>query len=83
LATPFNFLDRASGAYPARRVLGAGDGLLASGDIRDGVPYAKEVGKLAQRIIPELESKAEPKLGHDNSTNNLIRRCRKFKETAR
>ena len=32
----------------------------------------------AQRIIPELESKAEPKLGHDSSTNNLIRRCRKF-----
>ena len=31
---------------------------------------------LAQRIIPELESKAEP-LEHDSSTNNLIRRYRK------
>jgi glucose-6-phosphate isomerase len=38
---------------------------------------------LAQRIIPELESKAEPKLGRDISTNNLIRRCRNLKETAR
>jgi len=39
-----------------------------------------ELGKvLAQRIIPELESKTEPKLGHDSSTNNLIRRYRKLK----
>jgi hypothetical protein len=29
---------------------------MVSGDIRDGVPYAKEVWKLAKRIIPELES---------------------------
>jgi glucose-6-phosphate isomerase len=42
--------------------------------------WGVELGKvLAQRIIPELESKAEPKLGHDSSTNNLIRRCRKLK----
>jgi glucose-6-phosphate isomerase len=42
--------------------------------------WGVELGKvLAQRIIPELESRTEPKLGHDNSTNNLIRRCRKFK----
>src|ERR1700738_3726604 len=33
----------------------------------------------AKRIIPELKSRAEPKLGHDSSTNNLIRRCRKLK----
>ena len=32
---------------------------------------------LAQRIIPELESEAEPTLNHDSSTNNLIRRYRK------
>src|SRR5215831_16051088 len=37
---------------------------------------------LAKRIIPELESKQEPPLGHDSSTNNLIRRYRKLKETA-
>ena len=43
--------------------------------------WGVELGKvLAQRIIPELESKAEPKLNHDTSTNCLIRRCRKFKE---
>jgi glucose-6-phosphate isomerase len=45
--------------------------------------WGVELGKvLAQRIIPELESKAEPKLSHDNSTNNLIRYYRKMKETA-
>jgi glucose-6-phosphate isomerase len=43
--------------------------------------WGVELGKvLAQRIIPELESKTEPMLGHDSSTNNLIRRYRKFKE---
>jgi glucose-6-phosphate isomerase len=42
--------------------------------------WGVELGKaLAQRIIPELEGKTEPKLGHDSSTNNLIRRCRKLK----
>jgi glucose-6-phosphate isomerase len=42
--------------------------------------WGVELGKvLAQRIIPELEGKAEPKLGHDSSTNNLIRRCRRLK----
>jgi len=43
--------------------------------------WGVELGKvLAQRIIPELESTAEPALGHDSSTNNLIRRYRKLKE---
>jgi glucose-6-phosphate isomerase len=43
--------------------------------------WGVELGKvLAQRIIPELESKEEPKLKHDSSTNNLIRRYRKFKK---
>jgi glucose-6-phosphate isomerase len=32
---------------------------------------------LAQRIIPKLESKTEPKLGQDGSSNNLIRRYRR------
>ena len=45
--------------------------------------WGVELGKvLAQRIIPELESQAEPALGHDSSTNNLIHRCRKLKETS-
>jgi glucose-6-phosphate isomerase len=43
--------------------------------------WGVELGKvLAQRILPELESDAEPKLGHDTSTNALIRRHRKYKE---
>jgi glucose-6-phosphate isomerase len=42
--------------------------------------WGVELGKvLAQRIIPELESKAEPKLNHDSSTNNLIHRYRNMK----
>jgi glucose-6-phosphate isomerase len=46
--------------------------------------WGVELGKvLAQRIIPELESQTEPTLGHDSSTNNLIRRYRKLKETSR
>ncbi len=40
--------------------------------------WGVELGKvLAQRIVPELESKTEPSLNHDTSTNNLIRRYRK------
>ena len=36
--------------------------------------WGVELGKvLANRIIPELESKADPSLGHDSSTNALIR----------
>jgi glucose-6-phosphate isomerase len=42
--------------------------------------WGVELGKvLAQRIIPELESKIEPRLDHDTSTNNLIRRYRSLK----
>jgi glucose-6-phosphate isomerase len=42
--------------------------------------WGVELGKvLAQRIIPELESKDEPVLGHDSSTNNQIRRYRSRK----
>jgi glucose-6-phosphate isomerase len=45
--------------------------------------WGVELGKvLAQRIIPELESETEPGLGHDSSTNNLIRRYRKLKEAS-
>ena len=43
--------------------------------------WGVELGKvLAQRIIAELESKTEPALNHDSSTNNLIHRYRKLKE---
>jgi glucose-6-phosphate isomerase len=42
--------------------------------------WGVELGKvLAQRIIPELESKDDPALTHDSSTNNLIRHYRKLK----
>ena len=42
--------------------------------------WGVELGKaLAQRILPEIESKVIPKLKHDSSTNNLIRRYRKMK----
>ena len=45
--------------------------------------WGVELGKvLAQRIIPEIESKTEPKLAHDSSTNNLISYYRKAKESA-
>jgi len=44
--------------------------------------WGVELGKvLAQRIIPELEGKTEPMLNHDSSTNTLIRRYRKLKES--
>jgi glucose-6-phosphate isomerase len=43
--------------------------------------WGVELGKaLAQRIMPELEN-TTAKLGHDSSTNNLIRRYRKMKST--
>jgi glucose-6-phosphate isomerase len=45
--------------------------------------WGVELGKvLAQRIIPELESKTEPELHHDSSTNRLIRRYRKLRDRA-
>jgi glucose-6-phosphate isomerase len=45
--------------------------------------WGVELGKvLAQRIIPEIESKSEPKLAHDSSTNNVIRRYRKLKDAS-
>jgi glucose-6-phosphate isomerase len=42
--------------------------------------WGVELGKvLANRIVPELQSEAEPKLGHDSSTNALIRRYRRLR----
>jgi glucose-6-phosphate isomerase len=44
--------------------------------------WGVELGKvLAQRIVPELESKDETSLGHDSSTNSLIRRYRNRRRT--
>jgi len=44
--------------------------------------WGVELGKaLAKAIIPELESKSEPQLEHDSSTNALIRRYRALKAT--
>ena len=43
--------------------------------------WGVELGKvLAQRIIPELESAAEPPAGHDSSTRALIARYRRLKQ---
>ena len=43
--------------------------------------WGVELGKvLAVAIIPELESATEPELGHDSSTNALIRRYRTLKQ---
>jgi glucose-6-phosphate isomerase len=45
--------------------------------------WGVELGKvLAQRIIPELESQTEAGLGHDSSTNSLIRLYRRFREAS-
>jgi glucose-6-phosphate isomerase len=45
--------------------------------------WGVELGKvLAQRIIPELESRGAPSLAHDSSTNTLIRRLRNLKGNA-
>ena len=42
--------------------------------------WGVELGKvLAQRIIPELQSSAEPQLKHDSSTNTLIQRYRRLR----
>jgi glucose-6-phosphate isomerase len=43
--------------------------------------WGVELGKvLAERIIPELTAPDEPDLGHDSSTNALIRRYRALKQ---
>jgi glucose-6-phosphate isomerase len=42
--------------------------------------WGVELGKvLAQRIVPELESKDQPSLDHDSSTNSLINRYRELR----
>ena len=49
-------------------------------DINPFDQWGVELGKvLATRIVPELESETEPTLGHDGSTNALIRWYRKHR----
>ncbi|MGH3277027.1 MAG: glucose-6-phosphate isomerase, partial [Streptosporangiaceae bacterium] len=49
-------------------------------DIDSFDQWGVELGKaLAQQIIPELTSAAEPEVAHDSSTNALIRRYRALK----
>jgi glucose-6-phosphate isomerase len=44
--------------------------------------WGVELGKvLAKRIVPELNAGHAPALGHDSSTNALIRRYRNLKDT--
>ena len=49
-------------------------------DINPFDQWGVELGKvLASRIAPELTRAEEPQLGHDSSTNTLIRRYRQRK----
>ncbi len=60
--------------YELLEVIASKSAALAKASEAHG-QWGVELGKvLAQRIIPELESTAEPQLGHDSATNNLIRR---------
>jgi glucose-6-phosphate isomerase len=53
-------------------------------DINSFDQWGVELGKaLAQAIVPELESATEPRLRHDSSTNNLIRRYRRLQAVRR
>ncbi len=53
-------------------------------DVNSFDQWGVELGKvLGQRIIPELESRTEPTLDHDSSTNALIRRYRMWKGAGR
>jgi len=46
--------------------------------------WGVELGKvLANRIVPELESEADPDLAHDSSTNALIRRYRGLRDRSK
>ncbi len=49
-------------------------------DIDSFDQWGVELGKvLAQRILPELDSAAEPQLTHSSSTNALIQRYRRLR----
>ena len=52
-------------------------------DINSFDQWGVELGKvLASRIVPELQSKTEPEMAHDSSTNELIRRFRAWRRDA-
>jgi glucose-6-phosphate isomerase len=52
-------------------------------DINPFDQWGVELGKvLARKIIPELQARDEPALGHDSSTNALIRRYRAARRQA-
>ncbi len=69
------------GNRPSNTILAEPQGVVWNIDSFD--QWGVELGKvLAQRIIAELESKPEPTLSHDSSTNTLMRRYRKLKETS-
>src|SRR5262245_33921234 len=57
--------------------------VFVQGAIWDVNPFDQwgvELGKvLANRIVPELETAADPQLSHDSSTNTLIARYRRLK----
>jgi glucose-6-phosphate isomerase len=81
---PSNFIlaDRLTSEVLGKLVALYEHSVFTQGVIWNIDQWGVELGKvLAQRIIPELEGKAEPRLGHDSSTNNLIRRYRKLKRT--
>ena len=45
--------------------------------------WGVELGKvLADRMVPELGNAEEPDLGHDSSTNSLIRHYRRLKQAS-
>ena len=63
----------------ARRCARSAQGTIWGIDSFD--QWGVELGKvLAVAIIPELESATEPELGHDSSTNALIRHYRTLKD---
>ena len=87
--TVFQFVGGVAGVLLASLVLGNLVALYEHSVFTQGViwhidsfdQWGVELGKaLAQRIIPELESKTTPQLKHDSSTNYLIRRYRKLKK---
>ncbi|MEZ5890046.1 MAG: glucose-6-phosphate isomerase [Xanthobacteraceae bacterium] len=77
-------MDRLTPAALGKLVALYEHNVFTQGAIWDIDPFDQwgvELGKvLAARIIPELESKTEPPLNHDSSTNNVIRRYRKLRD---
>jgi glucose-6-phosphate isomerase len=73
-------LDRLTPATLGKLVAIYEHSVFTAGSIWNINPFDQwgvELGKaLAQRILPELDSHAEPALAHDSSTNALIRRYR-------